>query len=455
MTLQWPRSIIVIGMVLSYIFSPALATPPFITGTRVRETPELKPDAFEHSESLKPQRKKRKTLADQEIHNSILHPHSAYFYSRDDPIHRRARFISPHDQITEGGMGPALSNPWELVTESIGSPSGTSVNLRSVNDADAYEEPIEQTVNQKEKSNSVLEEHSKAEPIGNKFGWHTLAELYNSHKYMWNIHALAVKRLKIQDSQEYATVNQKYIKLIDQEWYKIKNMRLMGYKLLDGLPIQIAKIVRLDEPEGAPEIHEYQIRLTKNKNLISTDDLRGRVIRIVKALGLYHNLLRLGGLEMGGKHEDLLEWFFTALFKETDTGGWPLLGQITRHGANPTYFGGVFKSEAQKLLLDVLRADKVICKEVGLQAAIALIGFWHEESALGLIHTAASTTSPHLRRPFDKEIYEREAVNALQNNHYSTTQQKLDKEARLHKGRQILKDSLKHVTTAGDIEFRS
>ncbi|OAV97467.1 hypothetical protein PTTG_26065 [Puccinia triticina 1-1 BBBD Race 1] len=411
MSILWPR-LICLGTVLYYKLS--LGSP------RIPE--EFEADLFQGLPTLTSRPATSRRLPEE-------------FHIIDDPFQAYDEFLLPHEHIfkSDGWKEQAISDPWEEGVGSIGSLSKEKMDDMIGDDANEYNGPVEQATNRGENPDSILGKHSRDEPIGGvdrpqiqapkeprrvyMKRWYRLADLDKLD--ILSLYALALRRHKIQDTNgEQAAITKKYKNLVKAELKEVVAHTFGAPTLVKNLPIKISK-----SDKGVKNTYEVQVRLTKKNGSVVPKTHSYQILRIIDALDIYHNLAKSGGLDQvmlgikGSAYRYLMGWLFGLLFRETP-GRWPLLGRIKVEYPlkNPEKF---FQSKPQKWLSELL-SEKLVDKTQVFIAAMELMGLWYEDLIAGQISFAKNNPSRNipLLPSFDKEVYERELMKALQKSYY-------------------------------------
>ncbi|POW22220.1 hypothetical protein PSHT_01520 [Puccinia striiformis] len=397
-------------------FNFTLATPPWLpdaesptslSGESIHDL-DFNPDLFEGLTPLQVEPAKQRGLAE-DFSDELLNQHSPP--------------LDPHSHILDEWVKKVRSGVFD--TSSSGSRSAPPPSVKSTVDNGSVKKVpavhLEQHTIQVEKSNPILGEHSRDQPI--------TAENEQSAQVALGKHprdeptfisaAYQVGQMKLSDqSRGDAEVVRRCVALIEQA---LKGIAL-DIHTYPSIEMPKLRIVRVRTRSSVEAIDQVQIRLKKGNGMASKRDLSRRILALLKALNVYHNMAVLSGLDqlmMGvneSAHQNLIEWFFCILFEGT-THSWPLLGRFRTFypPPNPEL---LFEKKPQQFLIKILTNEEPITKESAFTAAIKLIGYWYKDrvSEIVRLDAIARPANPHPPPPFNKKFFRREYEKAIRQN---------------------------------------
>ncbi|KAH9443123.1 hypothetical protein Pst134EB_027475 [Puccinia striiformis f. sp. tritici] len=338
-------------------FNFTLATPPWLpdaesptslSGESIHDL-DFNPDLFADLTPLQVEPAKPRGLAE-DFSDELLNQHSPP--------------LDPHSHILDEWVKKVRSGVFD--TSSSGSRSAPPPSVKStVDNGSVKKDPtvrLEQDTIQVEKSDPLLGEHSRDQPITAENEQLTQAALgkhprdgpvgenelltqpaRKRREYVKKVLTLEdftsktfisaayqVGQMKLSDqSRGDAEVVRRCVALIEQA---LKGIAL-DIHTYPSIEMDKLRIVRVRTRSSVEAIDQVQIRLKKGNGMASKRDLSRRILALLKALNMYHNMAVLSGLDqlmMGvneSAHQNLIEWFFFILFEGT-THSWPLLGRF-------------------------------------------------------------------------------------------------------------------------------
>ncbi|KAI9621148.1 hypothetical protein H4Q26_013346 [Puccinia striiformis f. sp. tritici PST-130] len=419
-------------------FNFTLATPPWLpdaesptslSGESIHDL-DFNPDLFADLTPLQVEPAKPRGLAE-DFSDELLNQHSPP--------------LDPHSHILDEWVKKVRSGVFD--TSSSGSRSAPPPSVKStVDNGSVKKDPtvrLEQDTIQVEKSDPLLGEHSRDQPITAENEQLTQAALgkhprdgpvgenelltqpaRKRREYVKKVLTLEdftsktfisaayqVGQMKLSDqSRGDAEVVRRCVALIEQA---LKGIAL-DIHTYPSIEMDKLRIVRVRTRSSVEAIDQVQIRLKKGNGMASKRDLSRRILALLKALNMYHNMAVLSGLDqlmMGvneSAHQNLIEWYYP--FMATP-------GPI-QNLLSTTKSRAIIRKKPQQFLIKILTSEEPITKESAFTAAIKLIGYWYKDRVSEIIRldAIAGPGNPHPPPPFNKKFFRQEYEKAIRQN---------------------------------------